>query len=271
MYPESRPCPRRPLTMDELIAQLSRRSPLSGRASLGIRPFTSPRRVVEISAGNRWVRSSRAHLPAAQETDTTFLVSADKRARLAQGCPPSRYRRRDQLVDPRVPKKFDCGGGCASRRRRLRALRSDLLNRGTLNERPRLGSQTVELMTADHLGAISRGTGATPWPGYTGGSVSPSARKGLAPIPGSPGDTTGRVPSRRMVGRPKRSGGVFMTQSPWGSLQHLMRASCTRRSQLTTRAAERAARSQLDARVRIAQRLVDDLGQGPRPRAISPW
>jgi CubicO group peptidase (beta-lactamase class C family) len=51
-----------------------------------------------------------------------------------------------------------------------------------------LSPRTVEFMTSDHLGSLSRGTGFTGWPGYTGGlGVAVRHDKGIAPIPGSPG------------------------------------------------------------------------------------
>jgi len=64
-----------------------------------------------------------------------------------------------------------------------------LMNRGVLDSARVLAPKTVELMTADHLGPISRGTGASAWPGYTWGlGLAVRQDKGIAPIPGSAGD-----------------------------------------------------------------------------------
>jgi len=232
MYPESSTVSAQTLTMDELIAQLSR-APLlyqpGTRWEYGLSTDVLGR-VVEISAGKPLgeVLAERIYRPL-KMTDTTFLVSADKRARLAQGLPTHPDTGAEiQLVDPTVPKKFDCGGGCAvSTAGDYARFAQMLLNRGTLNGVRVLGSRTVELMTADHLGAIARGTGASAWPGYTWGlGVAVRQEKGLAPIPGSPGDYywPGAFATYWWADPKEDLAVVFMTQSPLGRhYQHLMR------------------------------------------------
>ena len=232
MYPESSNVSAQTLTMDELIAQLSR-APLlyqpGTRWEYGLSTDVLGR-VVEIAAGKPLgeVLAERIYRPL-KMTDTTFLVSADKRARLAQGLPTHPDTGAEiKLVDPTVPKKFDCGGGCAvSTAGDYARFAQMLLNRGTLNGVRVLGSRTVELMTADHLGAISRGTGASAWPGYTWGlGVAVRQEKGLAPIPGSPGDFywPGAFATYWWADPKEDLAVVFMTQSPLGRhYQHLMR------------------------------------------------
>ena len=123
--------------------------------------------------------------------DTSFVVPADKRARIAQplakhpdtGAPYT-------LADPTVARKFECGGGCAN------ATAGDyvrfaqmLLNGGSLDGARILGPRTVEYMTADHLGKISRGLFTFAGPAYTWGlGVAVRQEKGLSAIPGSAGD-----------------------------------------------------------------------------------
>jgi len=194
MYPESSNVSSLTLTMDEFIERLS-------KAPLLYQPGTRWEyslstdvlgRVVEIVAGKPLaeVLAERVYRPL-KMTDTTFLVAADKRARLAQ--PLARHPdtgAEDKLADPTVPRKFDCGGGCAvSTAGDYARFAQMLLNRGVLDGARVLAPKTVELMTADHLGPISRGTGASSWPGYTWGlGLAVRQDKGIAPIPGSAGD-----------------------------------------------------------------------------------
>ena len=194
MYPESSNVSSLTLTMDEFIERLS-------KAPLLYQPGTRWEyslstdvlgRVVEIVAGKPLaeVLAERVYRPL-KMTDTTFLVAVDKRARLAQ--PLARHPdtgAEDKLADPTVPRKFDCGGGCAvSTAGDYARFAQMLLNRGVLDGARVLAPKTVELMTADHLGPISRGTGASAWPGYTWGlGLAVRQDKGIAPIPGSAGD-----------------------------------------------------------------------------------
>jgi len=94
------------------------------------------------------------------------------------------------LHDPSVPRKFDCGGGCAvSTAGDYARFAQMLLNRGRLEGARVLGTKTVELMTSDHLGQISRGTNYFAGPGYTWGlGVSVREANGLAPMAGTAGD-----------------------------------------------------------------------------------
>ena len=194
MYPESSNVSSLTLTMDEFIERLS-------KAPLLYQPGTRWEyslstdvlgRVVEIVAGKPLaeVLAERVYRPL-KMTDTTFLVPADKRARIAQALPTHPETGAEyKLADPTVPRKFDCGGGCAvSTAGDYARFAQMLLNRGVLDGARVLAPRTVELMTADHLGPISRGTGAGAWPGYTWGlGLAVRQDKGIAPIPGSAGD-----------------------------------------------------------------------------------
>ena len=194
MYPESSNVSSLTLTMDEFIERLSK-TPLLYQPGTRWEYSLSTDvlgRVVEIVAGKPLaeVLAERVYRPL-KMTDTTFLVAADKRARLAQ--PLARHPdtgAEDKLADPTVPRKFDCGGGCAvSTAGDYARFAQMLLNRGVLDGARVLAPKTVELMTADHLGPISRGTGASAWPGYTWGlGLAVRQDKGIAPIPGSAGD-----------------------------------------------------------------------------------
>ena len=194
MYPESSNASSLTLTMDEFIERLS-------KAPLLYQPGTRWEyslstdvlgRVVEIVSGKPLGEflAERIYRPL-KMTDTTFLVPADKRARIAQALPTHPETGAEYtLADPTVPRKFDCGGGCAvSTAGDYARFAQMLLNRGVLDGARVLAPKTVELMTADHLGPISRGTGASAWPGYTWGlGLAVRQDKGIAPIPGSAGD-----------------------------------------------------------------------------------
>ncbi len=194
MYPESSNVSSLTLTMDEFIERLS-------KAPLLYQPGTRWEyslstdvlgRVVEIVSGKPLGEflAERIYRPL-KMTDTTFLVPADKRARVAQPLPThpdtgAEYK----LHDPTVPRKFDCGGGCAvSTAGDYARFAQMLLNRGRLEGARVLGTKTVELMTSDHLGQISRGTNYFAGPGYTWGlGVSVREANGLAPMAGTAGD-----------------------------------------------------------------------------------
>src|SRR3989449_4199423 len=173
MYPESSNESSLTLTMDELIERLS-------KAALLYQPGTRWEyslstdvlgRVVEIVAGKPLgeVLAERVYRPL-KMTDTTFLVPSDKRARIAQGLPTHPDTGGEfKLADPSVPRKFDCGGGCAvSTAGDYARFAQMLLNRGSLDGARVLGSRTVDFMTSDHLGSISRGAFSAS-PGYTWG------------------------------------------------------------------------------------------------------
>lgn len=194
MYPESSNASSLTLTMDEFVEQLS-------KAPLLYQPGTRWEyslstdvlgRVVEIVAGKPLgeVLAERVYRPL-KMTDTTFLVPADKRARIAQPLAThpdtgAEYK----LADPTVPRKFDCGGGCAvSTAGDYARFAQMLLNRGVLDGARVLAPKTVELMTADHLGPIARGPNYFAGPGYTWGlGLAVREAKGISPMAGSAGD-----------------------------------------------------------------------------------
>jgi CubicO group peptidase (beta-lactamase class C family) len=118
MYPESSNVASLTLTMDELIAQLSR-TPLlyqpGTRWEYGLSTDVLGR-VVEIVSGKPLgeVLAERVYRPL-KMTDTTFLVPMDKRARIAQGLPTHPDTGAEfKLADPTVPRKFDCGGAVST-------------------------------------------------------------------------------------------------------------------------------------------------------------
>jgi CubicO group peptidase (beta-lactamase class C family) len=125
-------------------------------------------------------------------SDTSFVVPGEKRARIAQPLAVHPDTGKPYVLhDPAMPRKFDCGGGCAvSTAGDYARFAQMLLNLGTLDGARILGTNTVKHMTSDHLGsAISRGSNYFPGPGYTWGlGVSVREDNGLAAIPGSAGD-----------------------------------------------------------------------------------
>jgi len=194
MYPESSNAASQTLTMDEFIERLS-------KAPLLYQPGTQWEyslstdvlgRVVEIVAGKPLgdVLAERIYRPL-KMTDTMFVVPADKRARIAQPLPTHPETGADyKLPDPTVPRKFDCGGGCAvSTAGDYVRFAQMLLNRGAFDGARVLAPRTVQLMTADHLGQIARGPNYYAGPGYTWGlGLAVRQDNGLSPMSGSAGD-----------------------------------------------------------------------------------
>ena len=194
MYPQSSNASSLTLTMEEFVEQLS-------KAPLLYQPGTRWEyslstdvlgRVVEIVAGKPLgeVLAERVYRPL-KMTDTTFLVPADKRARIAQPLATHPDTGAEyQLADPMVRRKFDCGGGCAvSTAGDYTRFAQMLLNRGVLDGARVLAPKTVELMTADHLGPIARGPNYFAGPGYTWGlGLAVREAKGISPMAGSAGD-----------------------------------------------------------------------------------
>ena len=195
MYPESSNVSSQTLTMDEFIERL-------GKTPLLYQPGTTWEyglstdvlgRVVEVASGKPLAvfLDERIFKPL-KMTDTGFLVPAAKRPRIAQPLPTHPDTGKEYTVpDPSVPRKFDCGGGCAvSTAPDYARFAQMLLNRGVLDGTRILGPKTVDYMTSDHLGpSISRGNAYIAGPGYTWGlGFAVRQEKGIAPIAGSAGD-----------------------------------------------------------------------------------
>src|SRR5262249_59370752 len=110
-------------------------------------------RVVEVVTGKPLgeVLAERIYRPL-KMTDTSFMVPADKRARVAQPLPKHPDTGADyKIPDPTVPRKFDCGGGCAvSTAVDYARFAQMLLNRGALNGARGLAPQNGEPMTSGH-------------------------------------------------------------------------------------------------------------------------
>ena len=233
MYPESSNASSLTLTMDEFIERLS-------KAPLLYQPGTRWEyslstdvlgRVVEIVSGKPLGEflAERIYRPL-KMTDTTFIVPADKRARIAQALPTHPETGAEyKLADPTVPRKFDCGGGCAvSTAGDYARFAQMLLNRGVLDGARVLAPRTVELMTSDHLGPIARGTSYYAGPGYTWGlGVAVREAKGLSPMAGSAGDYfwPGAFATYWWADPKEEMVVVSMMQSPLGRhYQQLLRA-----------------------------------------------
>jgi CubicO group peptidase (beta-lactamase class C family) len=195
MYPESSNVSSQTLTMDEFVERLAKTPLLYQPGTTWEYGLSSDvlGRVVEVVSGKPLAQflEERIFQPL-KMTDTGFLVSAAKRARIAQPLPAHPDTGKEYIVpDPSVPRKFDCGGGCAvSTAPDYACFAQMLLNRGVLEGARVLGPKTVDYMTSDHLGSsISRGNAYIAGPGYTWGlGFAVRQEKGIAPIAGSAGD-----------------------------------------------------------------------------------
>ena len=231
MYPESSNGASVTLTSDEFIDKLSK-APLLHQPGTRWEYSLSTDvlgRVVEVVSGKPLgeVLAERIFRPL-KMPDSGFLVPADKRARLAHPLATNPDTGKGYaLVDPTVPRKFDCGGGCGvSTAADYTRFAQMLLNRGVLEGVRVLGPKTVDYMTSDHLGpSISRGTFAGL--GYTWGlGVAVREDKGPSPIAGSPGDYywPGAFATYWWVDPKEQMVVVSMMQAPFGRhYQHLLR------------------------------------------------
>jgi CubicO group peptidase (beta-lactamase class C family) len=178
-------------------------------------------RVVEVVAGKPLgqVLAERIFRPL-KMTDTGFVVTADKKARLAQALATDPDTGKEiKLFDPTIPPKFECGGGCGvSTAGDYVRFTQMLVNRGTLDGARILGRKTVEYMTSDHLGTrIAPGPVYSPGPGY-GFGLGFAVRKetGVASMTGSAGDYNwaGAFGTGFWVDPKEELTVVFMAQAP---------------------------------------------------------
>src|SRR5262245_62146214 len=125
-------------------------------------------RVVEVVSGTTLGRffEQRIYQPL-KMADSGFFVAADKHARIAQPFPKDVVTGQDvKMLAVMAPPKYEAGGqGGVTTAMDYARFAQMLLNRGSLDGVRILGRHTVDLMTADHLGAI-RDTMATPGYGF---------------------------------------------------------------------------------------------------------
>jgi CubicO group peptidase (beta-lactamase class C family) len=232
-YPESSNAASLQLTGDEFIERLSK-TPLLYQPGTTWEYGLSTDvlgRVVEVVSGKPLGKflEERIFQPL-KMTDTGFLVPADKRGRIAQPLPKHPDTGKDySLIDPTVPRKFDCGGGCGvSTAGDYARFAHMLLNRGAFDGVRILAPKTIDYMTADHLGpSISRGTNYGAGPGYTWGlGFAVRQEKGVSAMAGSPGDYfwPGAFATYFWVDPKEEIVAVSMMQAPLGRhYQHLLR------------------------------------------------
>jgi CubicO group peptidase (beta-lactamase class C family) len=122
--------------------------------------------------------------------DTAFWVPRDKWSRIAQAGPDPDTGKPQALLEVTKPRKFESGGGgLVSTAADYVRFAQTLLNGGELEGVRLLGPKTVAWMTADHLGAISRGADYIPGAGYCFGlGVAVRGAAGISPVHGSAGD-----------------------------------------------------------------------------------
>lgn len=143
-------------------------------------------RVVEVVTGKTLgdVLSEKIFVPLDMK-DTSFHLPAAKAVRAAQPVKPPDGRPMTPRFDVEAQPAFESGGGglISSTQDYLRFTLM-LLNGGSLGEKRLLGKQTVDFMTADHVGAIP---GRPPGLGF-GLGFELRTTTGFAGLPGSPGE-----------------------------------------------------------------------------------
>jgi CubicO group peptidase (beta-lactamase class C family) len=150
-------------------------------------------RVVEVVSGQPLGQFLEERVfRALKMPDTGFVVPAAKQGRLAQALSTNPETGKEtKLPDATVPRKFECGGGCAvSTASDYVRFAQMLLNRGALDGVRLLGRKTVDYMTSDHLGtSIAPGAAYLPGTGYGFGLGFAVRREtGVASLTGSAGD-----------------------------------------------------------------------------------
>ena len=126
-------------------------------------------RVIEVVSGDTLGRFlQRRILVPLGMTDTAFHVAPDQMHRVAQGYDAATGGRPWYLGDPAVIRKMESGaGGLWSTAHDYALFAQFILNGGELNGIRLLGSKTVDLMTANHLGpGIAPGPLYLPGPGH---------------------------------------------------------------------------------------------------------
>ncbi len=187
-------------------------------------------RLVEVVAGRTLGEQLKATVfdPLGM-VDTGFRVPAAQQHRIAEPHPADPDTGAAvRLGDPRRAIALELGGGglvsTASDYGRFLQM---LLDGGRLDGARLLGRKTVELMTADHLGAIPTASGLLP-PGYGFGlGVAVRLVAGLASDPGSVGSYgwSGASGTMFFVDPAERMFGVMLAQAPGqaGELRELYR------------------------------------------------
>jgi CubicO group peptidase (beta-lactamase class C family) len=151
-------------------------------------------RLIEVISGKTLLQTEKELLldPLGM-TDTSFVVTdKDKQSRIAEPFGSDRVFGTDaEFNDPRLPRRFESGGGgMVATAQDYARFAQMLLNGGTFDGKRYLGPKTVAYMTSDQLGtAIVPGPYYLPGPGY-GFGLGFAVRKqtGLAPFAGSAGD-----------------------------------------------------------------------------------
>jgi CubicO group peptidase (beta-lactamase class C family) len=126
-------------------------------------------RIIEVVSGETLGRFlQRRILVPLGMSDTAFHVDPDQLDRVAHGYDPSTGGHPRYLGDPTVIRKMESGaGGLWSTVYDYARFAQFILNRGELNGIRLLGSKSVDLMTANHLGpGIAPGPLYLPGPGH---------------------------------------------------------------------------------------------------------
>jgi CubicO group peptidase (beta-lactamase class C family) len=179
-------------------------------------------RVIEVVAGTSLYQFDKERLfdPLGMKDTSFYVTDKTKQARLAEPFPDDRsIGVGAEFFDPRIPQKWESGGGglVGTPMDYARFLQM-LLNGGVLEGKRLLSPRTVAYMTTDHLGSV-----ITPGPLYLPGTgfgfgLGFAVRKeaGVSPFSGSVGEFNwGGAGGTYFWADPKESMFVvFMMQSP---------------------------------------------------------
>lgn len=154
--------------------------------------------------------------------DTSFTVPESKQARYARALPNDPLTGKPQTVlhASGKPLKFECGGGCAlSTAGDYIRFAQMLLNGGIFEGKRLIAKKTVEMMTADQLGAEVRSRTTSPVlsAGYSFGlGFAVRTQTGIATLAGSAGDYNwgGAFGTYFWVDPKEKLAAVFMSAAP---------------------------------------------------------
>jgi CubicO group peptidase (beta-lactamase class C family) len=151
-------------------------------------------RVIEVATGKSFHQALKEMLldPLGMVDTSFYVADPSKHARIAEPFANDRTIGKEATInDPRIPQKYESGGGgLVSTVTDFARFLQMLANGGTLNGKRYLGPRTIVYMTSDHMGdVVRRGPYDLLGPGVKFGlGFAVRTEAGLAPVPGSVGD-----------------------------------------------------------------------------------
>jgi CubicO group peptidase (beta-lactamase class C family) len=150
-------------------------------------------RVIEVASGQTLYAFMKARIldPLGMKDTSFYVKDAKDFPRIAEPHPTDRnFGPGADLFDPRLPIKYESGGGgMMSTTTDYARFLQMLINGGTLDGKRILSPATIRYMTSDHTAGMGLGSAYLPGDGYGFGLGFQVRRDdGMSPIPGTKGD-----------------------------------------------------------------------------------